>query len=111
MTTSNHLFSSKRLLVWGAAIVIMGSAISGIMTLHRWSNAGHRAVYLLSQIESQANRLSAIEWEAMARRALVPELQRSQQFIRQQLNNTFEELSRYVDAQDARVIRKSYHDY
>jgi hypothetical protein len=111
MTTSKRLISNKRWLVWSAAIVIMGSAISGIMTLHRWSNASQRVVYLLSQIESQANRLSAIEWEAMARRALLPELQRSQHFIRQQLNHTFEELNRYVDARDAQVIRKNYHDY
>ncbi len=91
--------------------MIMASAICGIMTLHRWSNASQRVVYLLSQVESQANRLSAIEWEAMARRALLPELQRSQQFIRQQLNHTFEELDRYVEVQDSQGIRKSYHDY
>jgi PAS domain S-box-containing protein len=105
------ILSSKRWLVWSAAVLIMGCSIYGILTLHRWSNASHRAVYLLSEVEGEANRISAIEWEAIARRALSPELQRAQQFFRQKLNRSFDELNRFVDARDLQNIRKTYHDY
>ncbi|HWH79457.1 MAG TPA: PAS domain S-box protein [Candidatus Binatus sp.] len=108
---SNQIISRRRWLVWCAALVIMGSAFSGIWTMHRWSAASHRAVHLLSQIESQANRLSALEWEAMARKALIPEIRRSQQFVRQQLNLTLAELNRYVEADDLQHIRRTYNDY
>lgn len=101
----------KEWLVWSVAIFITLSAICGILTLHRWSNESHRIVSLLSSIEAQANRLNALEWEAMARKDLITELRRSQQFARHQMDRTFAEINKLVDDDELLELRISYREY
>ena len=103
--------SGKEWLLWSVALFITLSAIGGILTLHRWSNESHRIVDLLSDIEAQANRLSALEWEAMARQGFVSELRRSQQFVRHQMDRAFAELNKLVDNDELLELRITYRDY
>ncbi|MGH8597500.1 MAG: PAS domain-containing protein, partial [Gammaproteobacteria bacterium] len=86
-------------------------AICGILTLHRWSNESHRIVGLLSSIEAQANRLNALEWEALARKDLIAELRRSQQFARHHLDRTFAEINKLVDNNSLLELRITYREY
>ena len=51
---------------------------------------------MLSSIEAQANRLNALQWEAVARHDLITELRRSQQFTRHQMDRTFAEINKLV---------------
>ena len=103
--------SSKKWLVWTIALAITILAISGTLTLHRWSNASHRAVALLSDLEVQASRLSALEWEAMARKGVNSELKSAHLLTRKRMDRTLEELSRYVDEADFSAIRNVYREY
>lgn len=105
----NH--SSKKWLVWTIALAITILAISGTLTLHRWSNASHRAVALLSDLEVQASRLSALEWEAMARKGVNSELKSAHLLTRKRMDRTLEELSRYVDEADFSALRNVYREY
>jgi PAS domain S-box-containing protein len=104
-------FSGKKWLVWSAAFFITLTATGGILTLHRWSNASHRAVELLADLEAQANRMSAIEWEAVARKQLIPELRRSQQQVRGFLDRIFDELSRHAQDRDLQQLRIVFQKY
>jgi PAS domain S-box-containing protein len=101
----------RKWLVWTMAFIITLSAIGGILTLHRWSDASHRVVELMSEIEGQANRLSAIEWEAMSRKGLLPELRHSHRQVRDQLDRDFSELSQYVEDDSFWEIRRVYGAY
>jgi PAS domain S-box-containing protein len=103
--------SGRKWLVWAVAFIITLAAIGGILTLHRWSDASHRVVELLSEIEGQANRLSAIEWEAMSRKGLLPELRQSHRQARNQMERDFNELSQYVEDQNLWEIRWVYGAY
>lgn len=103
--------SSKKWLVWTVALAITVSAISASLTLHRWSNASHRAVALLSDVEVQAGRLSALEWEAMARKGVNSELKSAHLLTRKRMDRMLEELSRYVVEADFSAIRNAYRDY
>ena len=103
--------SGKKWLVWSAAFFITLTATGGILTLHRWSNSSHRAVELLSDLEAQANPLSAIGWEAMARKAMIPELKRSHQVVRHQLDRIFIELQSHADAQHLQQLQMIFHNY
>jgi len=103
--------SSKKWLVWTIALAITILAISGTLTLHRWSNASHRAVALLSDLEVQASRLSALEWEAMARKGVNSELRSAHLLTRKRMDRMLEELSRYVDEADFSAIRNVYREY
>jgi PAS domain S-box-containing protein len=103
--------SGRKWLVWTMAFIITLSAIGGILTLHRWSDASHRVVELISEIEGQANRLSAIEWEAMSRQGLFPELRHSHEQVRNQLDRDFSELSQYVDDDSFWEMRRIYSAY
>lgn len=102
---------SKKWLVRMAAMMITLSAITGILTLHRWSEASHRAVDLLKDVEVQANRLSALEWEAMARKGVNSELKSAHLLIRKRMDRTLDELRRYVDEADLAAIRNAYREY
>jgi PAS domain S-box-containing protein len=103
--------AGKKWLVWSAAFFITLTATGGILTLHRWSNTSHRAVELLSDLEAQANRLSAIEWEAMARKELIPELRQSQQRVRGFLDRIFDQLSFHSEDRDLQQLRTAFHKY
>jgi len=111
MDIIEKLDSHKEWLIWTVAIFITVSAIGGILTLHRWSGESHRIVALLSSIEAQANRLSALEWEAMARKDLIPEMRRSQQFARHQMDRTFAEINKLVDDNELLELRITYREY
>jgi len=101
----------KEWLVWSVAVFITVTAICGILTLHRWSHESHRVVSLLSSVEAQANRLNALEWEAVARKDLIAELRRSQQFARHQLDRTFAEITKLVDDDRLLELRITYREY
>ena len=103
--------SSKQLLVWAAAFFITLTAIGGILTLHRWSDASRRVVELLGDVDVQASRLNALEWEAVARQALIPELRQANQSVRSKLDRTIEELNRNVNDADLQRLRGTYHSY
>ena len=103
--------SGRKWLVWATACIITLSAIGGILTLHRWSDSSHRVVELMSEIEGQANRLSAIEWEAMSRKGLVSELRHSLRQVRNQLARDFSELSQYIEDDSFWEIRRIYGAY
>jgi PAS domain S-box-containing protein len=107
----NNLESRKEWLIWSVATFITLSAISGILTLHRWSNESFRVVGLLSSIEAQANRLNALEWEALARQDLLAELRRSQQFARHQMDRTFADVNRLVSDNSLLELRITYREY
>lgn len=111
MSILEKLETRKEWLVWSVAVFITVSAICGILTLHRWSNESHRVVSLLSSIEAQANRLNALEWEATARKELIAEVRRSQQFARHQLDRTFAEITRLVDDNNLLELRIAYREY
>ncbi len=111
MDIIEKLESRKEWLIWSVAIFITVSAICAILTLHRWSNESHQVVGLLSSIEAQANRLNALEWEAVARQDLITELRRSQQFARHQLDRTFAEINRLVKTNDLLELRITYREY
>ncbi|HET7005172.1 MAG TPA: PAS domain S-box protein [Candidatus Binatia bacterium] len=68
-------------------------------------------VELLSQIESLANRLSATEWEAVARHGLITELKHSQQLVRFELDRVFAELHRHATDEELLAIHKTYRAY
>jgi len=105
------LESRKEWLIWSVAVFITVSAICGILTLHRWSNKTHRIVSLLSSIEAQANRLNALEWEALVRRDLIAELRRSQHFARHQMDRTFAEITKLADDDYLLELRITYREY
>ena len=111
MDIIEKLESRKEWLIWSVAIFITVSSIGGILTLHRWSSENYRIVGLLSSIEAQANRLNALEWEAMARKDLIAELRRSQQFARHQMDRTFAEINKLVDNNELLELRITYRDY
>jgi len=111
MDIIEKLESRKEWLIWSVAIFITVSAICGILTLHRWSGENHRVVGLLSSIEAQANRLNALQWEAMARKDLIAELRRSQQFARRQMDHIFAVIIKLVDDDDLLELRITYRDY
>ncbi len=102
---------SRKWFLWIVASMITLASISGILTLHNWSNANHRVVELLSGIEALANRLSATEWEAVARKGLISELKRSQQLLRLELDRSLEELNRHVDDEELLAIQTTYRAY
>jgi len=101
----------RKWFLWIVALTITLVSIGGVLTLHRWSNTNHRVVELLSQIEAMANRLSATEWEAVARKALITELKRSQQLVRLELDRSFDELDRYVVDEELLAIQKTFRSY
>ena len=101
----------KEWLVWGAAFLITLTAIAGILLLHRKSTESHRVVSLLKDIESQVNRLSALEWEALARKNLGAELNASRQFARGEIARAFEQLNQYIDEPSRAEVRGSYRAY
>jgi PAS domain S-box-containing protein len=103
--------SSKKWLVWLVAMMITLSAISGILTLHRWSSASRRAVELLSDVEGQASRLNALEWEAMARKGVNSELKSAYHLTGKRVDRMIDELSQYVNANDLSAIRIAYREY
>jgi|GEM_PF-6153349 len=105
------LESRKEWLIWSVAVFITVSAICGILTLHRWSTKNHRIVSLLSSIEAQANRLNALEWEALARRDLIAELRRAQQFARHQMDRTFADITKLADDNYLLELRITYREY
>jgi PAS domain S-box-containing protein len=102
---------SKKWLVWLVAIVITLSAISGILTLHRWSETSHRVVALLSDIEVQASRLRALEWEAMARTGVNAALKGEHILIRRGMDRMLHELSQHIDQSNLLAIRHAYREY
>lgn len=110
---SEQLFSSpgRKWFLWIVASMITLASIGGILTLHRWSNRNHRVVELLGGIEALANRLSATEWEAVARKGLISELKRSQQLVRLELDRSLEELTRQVDDEELLAIQTTYRAY
>jgi PAS domain S-box-containing protein len=103
--------SGKKWLLWIFALTVTLASIGGILTLHRWSNSNHRVVELLTQIEALANRLSAMEWEAVARKGLITELKRSQQLVRLELDRSFDELNQHVVDEELLAMRKTYRGY
>ncbi len=103
--------SGRKWLVWAVAFIITLSAIYGILTLHRWSDASRRVVELMSEIEGQANRLSAVEWEAMSRKGLFPELRHAHRQARGRMDRDFNELNQYVDDDSFWEIRRIYAAY
>ena len=103
--------SGRKWLLWIFALTVTLASIGGILTLHRWSNSNHRVVELLSQIEALANRLSAMEWEAVARKGLITELKRSQQLVRLELDRSFDELNRHVIDEEFLAMRRTYRGY
>lgn len=111
MTDQVFKNSTRKWLVWIVALLITLAPIGGILTLHRWSNTNHRMVELLSQIESLANRLSATEWEAVARHGLITELKHSQQLVRFELDRVFAELHRHATDEELLAIHKTYRAY
>ena len=111
MDIMEKIEARKEWLIWSVAIFITLSAICGILTLHRWSNQSLRIVGLLSSIEAQANRLNALEWEAVARKDLIPELRRSKQFARHQMDRTFAQIKKIIDNNDLLELRIAYREY
>ncbi len=103
--------SCRKWLVWTMACIITLSAIGGMLMLRHWCDDGHRVVELISDIEGQANRLSAIEWEAMSRKGLLPELRHSHDQVRNQLDRDFSELSQYIEDDSFWEIRRTYGTY
>jgi len=101
----------RKWFLWVVALIVTLGSIGGILTLHRWSNDNHRVVELLSGIEALANRLSATEWEAVARKGLIAELKRSQQLVRHELDRSFEELNRQVVDEELRALQTIYRAY
>jgi PAS domain S-box-containing protein len=109
---TDPLFNSRRKwLLWIVASLVMLASIGGISTLHRWSNSNHRVVELLSQIEALCNRLSATKWEAVARKGLIAELNRSQQLVRLQLDRAFDQLNGHGMDDELLAIRTTYRSY
>ncbi|MSP38187.1 MAG: PAS domain S-box protein [Deltaproteobacteria bacterium] len=103
--------SGRRWLVWATASVITLSAIYGILILRHWCDNSHRIVTLMGEIEGQANRLSAIEWEAMSRKSLTQELKHSRQQVSSQLVRDFNELRQHVEDESFWEIRRVYSAY
>ncbi len=103
--------AGHRWLVWSIALAITLGSIGGILTLHRWSEASHQAVELLGRLEALAHRLSATEWEAMARRGLTAELKGTQPVIRRELDRTIDELARHIDDGELSTMRQIYRAY
>src|SRR5262245_42820308 len=111
MKLLDNLETRKEWLIWSVAVFITVSAICGIITLHRWSNDSHRIIGLLSSVEAQANRLNALQWEAVTRKDLIAELRRSQQFARHQMDRTFTEINKLIDDNSLLELRISYREY
>lgn len=110
---SDQLFRNpgRKWFLWIVALMITLASIGGVLTLHRRSNSNHRVVELLSGIEALANRLSAMEWEAVAREGLIAELKRSQQLVRLQLDQSLDELNRHVVDEELLAIQTNYRAY
>ena len=111
MTEQFFRAPGRKWFLWIIASLITLASIGGILTLHRWSNRNHRVVELLSGIEALANRLSATEWEAVARKGLISELKRSQQLVRIELDRSLGELNRHVDDEELLAIQTMYRAY
>jgi PAS domain S-box-containing protein len=111
MTRQRFNNPGRRWFLWIVALTITLASIGGILTLHRWSNRNHRVVELLSGIEALANRLSATEWEAVARKGLVAELKSSQKLVRLELDRSIEELNRQVVDEELRALQTIYRAY
>jgi PAS domain S-box-containing protein len=111
MTDQFFKNSRRKWFLWIVALTVTLASVGGILTLHRWSNSNHRVVELLSQIEALANRLSAMEWEAVARKGLITELKRSQQLVRFELDRSFDELNQHVVDDELLAMRKTYRGY
>jgi len=91
----------------GAAL----AAVAAIVTLHERASAGRRIVELLSSIASQSNRLSALEWQAMAEQRLSSESREAVEHVRGLLNGIYDELRRRVQGTELQELRKIYGEY
>ncbi len=87
------------------------AAVAAIVMLHERSSAGRRIVELLSSIATQSNRLSALEWQAMAEQRLSSESREAVELVRGKLNGIHDELHRRAQGTELQQLRKIYGEY
>ena len=83
----------------GVALLIALVAAGVIAELRREAAHGRRAELALSRLEGQANRLSALEWQAIAQRRLDAEVAEGAQGAREEMSRELSELGR-LDVED-----------
>ena len=94
-------------LVVGIAIV----AIAAVDFLQQRANVSRRVVELLATIESGTNRLSALEWQAIAEGKLDEALEGGVNQVRQSLNRSLAEAETLVGAEQLGAIAERYARY
>lgn len=103
--------STRKWFVWFTAMVITLASIAGIRTLLGWCNDSHRVVELLNRLESDVNYLSALEWEAMARKAVSDEARELQFSTQQEIVQVLVDLDRLVGNGGMTDVRNLYQIY
>ena len=100
--------TKRRWLAWSVAVLIIAGAISMVQMLNRWSEASLRVVDRLNQIETQSAHLSALEWQAMARRAVDAQLAERNRRLRTELDGLFDRLDSNAADSEFLDLRLSY---
>ncbi len=101
-----------------AIFIVALMAASAIFTLRQHVDEHYKIVLLLTHIEVQANRLNALEWQAIAIAigahdgALPPEILEGMEDARTQIEQAFGELA-WLDpeAEKPYQVSQAYHDY
>ena len=97
--------------VLAVALAAALAAVAAVVTLHERASAGRRIVELLSSIATQSNRLSALEWQAMAEQRLNSESREAVEHVRGQLKGIYDELHRRAEGTELQELRKTYGEY
>ena len=95
-----------------AALLVALAAAAAITSLRQQADKMRRAESLLLHIEGQANRLSALEWQAIAKGELAPKVLEEVQATRSQMQQQLDELVQIAPAR-ARLEQflKAYREY
>ncbi|MDP9438343.1 MAG: GGDEF domain-containing protein, partial [Actinomycetota bacterium] len=98
-------------LVSAAVLVALGAAFLIAELRGRADEAG-RAVLAFKELDKQAHRLSALEWQAIAERALSDEVDEEAREAYAESSEALEELER-MDAQSPELprVRRAYEDF
>ncbi|MEW5918598.1 MAG: PAS domain S-box protein, partial [Gemmatimonadota bacterium] len=99
-----------------AVFIVALAAASAVFALRRGVDKHHEIVLLLARVEAQANRLNALEWQAIGEAtsgtAISPEILEGMQEARTQIEQAFGEMTRLdPDAEKPYQVSDAYRDY
>src|SRR6516165_10875186 len=98
--------------IYVAVLLVTVAQGIGILTVANHAHSSSHAVTAMARLDSQANRLNALKWQATAKGAVGPDLRAQMRTVREEASALLADLMPPTpDSPDADHVREAYGHY